>query len=269
MNPELAKAWLAERWADCLAQAIESIAGDRPEFLPTTAPFAPADEIRYWSIHLSLGTEFHAHVAFPKAAWMGIGKASLNAAGVADSEPDSVLATFVELLGQASNQFAVELGRSISREVKATVAPANEALGAIEIGMTLAQEKSSHGVAFPQKLVDLVVARASERSSEPDAPGDSPNLPERTPCRPQTLDLLLDVELPVSISFGRAQVPLKDVLKLTSGSIVELNRTISEPVEVIVNNCVIARGEVVVVEGNYGIRIQEIVSRQERLRTLN
>ena len=71
------------------------------------------------------------------------------------------------------------------------------------------------------------------------------------------------------MSFGRAQVPLKDVLKLTTGSVVELNRAVSEPVEVIVNNCVIARGEVVVVEGNFGVRIQQVISRQERLRTLN
>ena len=85
----------------------------------------------------------------------------------------------------------------------------------------------------------------------------------------KTLDLLLDVEMPVSVSFGRASVPLKDVLKLTSGSIVELNRGVSDPVELIVNNCVIARGEVVVVEGNYGVRIQQIISARERLRTLN
>lgn len=85
----------------------------------------------------------------------------------------------------------------------------------------------------------------------------------------QTFDLLLDVELPVSVSFGRAQIPLKDVLKLTTGAIIELNRSIAEPVEVIVNNCVIARGEVVVVEGNFGVRIQQVISRQERLRTLN
>ncbi|HEX5430869.1 MAG TPA: flagellar motor switch protein FliN [Bryobacteraceae bacterium] len=84
----------------------------------------------------------------------------------------------------------------------------------------------------------------------------------------QTFDLLLDVELPVSVSFGRAQIPLKDVLKLTTGAIVELNRSIAEPVEVIVNNCVIARGEVVVVDGNFGVRIQQVISRQERLRTL-
>jgi flagellar motor switch protein FliN/FliY len=82
------------------------------------------------------------------------------------------------------------------------------------------------------------------------------------------LDLLLEVELPIGVSFGRTQMRLKEALKLTTGSIVELNRSVTEPVEIIVNNCVIARGEVVVVDGNYGVRILEIISREERLRTL-
>ncbi len=85
---------------------------------------------------------------------------------------------------------------------------------------------------------------------------------------PPTMDLLLDVELPVSVSFGRTEIPMKDVLKLTTGSIVELNRNINEPVEVLVNHCLIARGEVVVVEGNYGVRIQQIISRTDRLRSI-
>jgi flagellar motor switch protein FliN/FliY len=80
-----------------------------------------------------------------------------------------------------------------------------------------------------------------------------------------TLDLLMDVELPVSVSFGRTQVQVQEILKLVTGSIIELERSISEPVELIVNNCVIARGEVVVVEGNYGVRIREVMSRRERL----
>ena len=88
-----------------------------------------------------------------------------------------------------------------------------------------------------------------------------------TPKNSGTLDLLLDVELPVSVSFGKAQMPLQQVLKWTSGSIVELESTVNEPVEVVVNNCVIARGEVVVVDGNYGVRVQQIVSRAERLQT--
>jgi flagellar motor switch protein FliN/FliY len=82
------------------------------------------------------------------------------------------------------------------------------------------------------------------------------------------MDLLLDVELPVSVSFGKTEIPMKDVLKLTTGSIVELNRGVNEPVEVLVNHCLIARGEVVVVEGNYGVRIQQIISRSDRLRSV-
>ena len=82
-----------------------------------------------------------------------------------------------------------------------------------------------------------------------------------------TLELLLDVELPVRVSFGKAQMPLQQVLKWTTGSIVELESAVNEPVDVVVNNCVIARGEVVVVDGNYGVRIQQIVSRAERIET--
>lgn len=81
---------------------------------------------------------------------------------------------------------------------------------------------------------------------------------------PASMDLLLDVELPVSVSFGRTFLPVRDVLRLATGSVVELNRHVDDYVDVIVNNCVIARGEVVVIEGNYGIRVHEIVSRRER-----
>jgi len=84
----------------------------------------------------------------------------------------------------------------------------------------------------------------------------------------KNLRMLLDVELDLAISFGSTDLPLQDVLKLASGSIVELNRNAADPVDVLVNGRVIARGEVVVVDGNYGIRITEIVSRQERIRSV-
>ena len=76
---------------------------------------------------------------------------------------------------------------------------------------------------------------------------------------------ILDVEMPVSIAFGRSSMQLKEVMKLTTGSAVELDRRADDDVELIVNNCVIARGQVVVVDGNYGVRITEIVSREQRL----
>jgi flagellar motor switch protein FliN/FliY len=79
----------------------------------------------------------------------------------------------------------------------------------------------------------------------------------------EALNFLLDVKLPLSVSFGCAQLPLKDVLKLTIGSSVELNRETGDPVEIIVNDRVIARGEVVVVDGNYGVRIKQVLGRGE------
>lgn len=82
-----------------------------------------------------------------------------------------------------------------------------------------------------------------------------------------TLDLLLDLELPVSVSFGNSQVTLQDALRFSAGSLIELDRTVEDPVEIIVNDFVIARGEVVVVNGNYGVRIQQIASRHDRLQS--
>lgn len=73
-----------------------------------------------------------------------------------------------------------------------------------------------------------------------------------------TLDVLMNIDLPVTISFGSVELPLGDVLKLTTGSIVELNHRLNEPVDIVVNRCLVARGEVVVVDGNYGVRIWEV-----------
>lgn len=81
---------------------------------------------------------------------------------------------------------------------------------------------------------------------------------------PRTMGVLMDVELPVRVSFGRSRVPLKDVLKLTVGSVLELNRSLDSSVDVVINNCVVAQGELVVVEGNYGIRIRQINDGERR-----
>ena len=127
-------------------------------------------------------------------------------------------------------------------------------------------------IGFSPKLVALISQPAGTGASDaPAAPSTPRSTPAALPTRhdiPPTMDLLLDVELPVSVSFGKTEIPMKDVLKLTTGSIVELNRGVNEPVEVLVNHCLIARGEVVVVEGNYGVRIQEIISRSDRLRSV-
>jgi flagellar motor switch protein FliN/FliY len=108
---------------------------------------------------------------------------------------------------------------------------------------------------------------APEEAGAAKTPAASGDVAVVSPALSRTFDVLLDVSMPVSVSFGRTEMMIKEVLKLTTGSIVELDRNVTEPVDLIVNDRVIARGEVVVVDGNYGVRIHEIVSLQERFRS--
>ncbi|MGE4318286.1 MAG: flagellar motor switch protein FliN [Deferribacterales bacterium] len=87
-------------------------------------------------------------------------------------------------------------------------------------------------------------------------------------AHPQNLDLLLDIDVPVSVKMGSTNMFLKDILTMGSGNIIELDESADEPVELVINNKVIARGEVVIVDGYFGFRIKEIVSRAERIKKL-
>jgi len=82
------------------------------------------------------------------------------------------------------------------------------------------------------------------------------------------LELLLDVDLPVSVAFGTTEMTLKDVLNLGTGSVIELNKSVNDPVSIIVNQKPIARGEVVMVDGKYGVRVLEVESTADRIRSL-
>src|SRR5947199_598165 len=83
------------------------------------------------------------------------------------------------------------------------------------------------------------------------------------------LAVLMDVQLPVSIRFGETEMILEEIVKLGVGSVIELNSGIDQPVELVVNNRILARGEVVTVDGYYGVRITEIINAGERFKSLN
>lgn len=79
-----------------------------------------------------------------------------------------------------------------------------------------------------------------------------------TPVESKNLDLVLNVELNVTLRFGQRLLTLREVLDLTTGSVVELDRQVEEPIELLLDGKVIARGEAVVVDGNYGLRVTEV-----------
>ncbi|MFO7610811.1 MAG: flagellar motor switch protein FliN [Candidatus Krumholzibacteriia bacterium] len=82
----------------------------------------------------------------------------------------------------------------------------------------------------------------------------------------ENLDLLLDVNLQVSVELGRARLKFRDVLNLAQGSVVELSRQSSEPVDIMVNGALLATGEVVVVDDHFAVRVTKLLNRVERLK---
>jgi len=272
VKPNGAARWFAEEWTAQLATVLESLAGERPKLACTTAgqdrsPAQGSEEIVrqhgavwWWQQRFPLPGDPVLWVGAPQNAWSQLAARVLGAAGV--EEESQARETYIEILQQSMAELARSAGRRWSRQIEAPGSPAD---AAPDSGELYHVEGSYPDGALPPLL--LAITGDPSEPPPPDPPAALPHL-ENTPASSRTFELLMGVELPLSVSFGHVQLPLGDVLKLAAGSIIELNRTVDEPVEVIVNNCVIARGEVVVVEGNYGVRIHQIMSRQERLENL-
>jgi flagellar motor switch protein FliN len=84
----------------------------------------------------------------------------------------------------------------------------------------------------------------------------------------QTLDFILDIPLKVTVELGRTRMMIRDILQLSQGSVIELAKFAGEPLEVLVNDKLVARGEVVVVNEKFGIRLTDIISPVERIEQL-
>ena len=123
-------------------------------------------------------------------------------------------------------------------------------------GAALAEQKSS--VTAPQ-VVDSVQPADIFQKLAPTQVGEAS----------QDLDLILDIPVTLTVELGRTKIPIKHILQLAQGSVIELDALAGEPMDVLVNGCLIAQGEVVVVNEKFGIRLTDIVTPSERMRRLN
>jgi flagellar motor switch protein FliN/FliY len=264
---------LLDQWVSGLAQAVESMADQKPAAQWQAGGEPAAGDLLWWEQPFQFAPGMLLWVATPKPTWEHAGTLTLKAAGLETVEIGEARNTWLEILGQALSGLALAIGAVLGREVacEAGAERAPEIMPNVRASVTLAFGETflpPLWIGIGPKLIDMLCdpSAANERETQSEVRDNRHSAPAGE--IPPTMDLLLDVELPVSISFGKTEILMKDVLKLTTGSIVELNRGVNEPVEVLVNHCLIARGEVVVVEGNYGVRIQQIVNRQDRLRSI-
>ncbi len=108
-----------------------------------------------------------------------------------------------------------------------------------------------------------VVAAAHEDDAEPSLEDFKPTMPGN--INPEVLQ---NIVVNLSIEVGRAQIKIKDLMRLTQGSVVELDRIAGEPLDLLVNNSVVAQGEIVLVNDRYGVRLTRVVPSSERLKLI-
>lgn len=258
--------WL-ESWTQEFGRAVEMFSGKQPAITYSRArSLAPTEmgDLLWWKQSFQVGERaFDNWIGAKESTWMAIG----GAAG--DPEAQAAEAAYLEIIGQTQHGVASVAGLQSGKTVRAgdgqlAAAPDFHSLAYALVGIQL------DGIELPSLAIALDPAAAEMLAAE--------DLEDTTPVplalvprgQPEDsmapmLGRLMELELPLSVALGRAKMPINDVLKVTAGSLIELDRNIGDPVELIVHGTVVARGEVVSVRGNYGVRIKEIISRQDRM----
>lgn len=193
--------------------------------------------------------------------------------GIDDAIPDeALLDTLREVLAQAVGALSL---KPVARGAKLSIAEVVASEGRVPEG-----EWSAYGVSAEKLPAGLAVtAWGSLSAGQPAAalsgpkPVDKPAPAAAKADQPEAvlddrIDVILDIDLPLVVRFGRTELPLRALTRLGPGSVIDLGRSPDDPVEVLVSNRVVARGEVVIVSGSYGIRILDVVSQRERVRSM-
>lgn len=177
--------------------------------------------------------------------------------GIDDSEAllrliKSGLSEFRSTLAKSYGTFSIDAASGAEPPsdpaYSAQISAADDNSNRISIVMYMNQELTE------ALTVDSPVENAEETNGTAVKIGQGEVIPPQV-----NLKLVMDVELNVTLRFGRRQLTLREVLELTSGSVVELDRQVDEPVELLLDGQVIAKGEAVVIDGNYGFRVTEVV----------
>jgi flagellar motor switch protein FliN len=293
----------ARLWAESTSQVLESIhaspftATPRGPAAVETAPEASADSL--WIRFRAIGA-LEGELAFRFGRSDGVAMAQLlmsvpidPAAVFSEENADAVSELFRQFAGHAATASKTKYGSEVRFELESAAAPKWGPAGSaawifaapqlVPIQWTLLLSPELHAaIETPgqRKPVSPSSSAPAPPSAPPSVAGSSRVVPEAARVLPPSaqpndgaavsanLDLLLEVELEASLRFGQREMLLREILELRPGSVVELDRRIQEPAELLVAGRVIARGEVVIVDGSYGLRITDIAQPRQRLESL-
>jgi flagellar motor switch protein FliN/FliY len=238
---------------DAFARVLsEALAETGPEDIRVGWTLTPdshndAETWTWWSGGLSTHPGANFFLGAPEEAWEKLGRG-----GSSENNQENASALINRCFAKAvEEQFG---SRAAAQDSGPSGAPSEDwTRVAIEIRYPAGEWPAACCVLSPEFEEALSGLDNTQRAAVPSTASSATG-------RMKPSDMLMHVQVPVSVSFGATQIRMKDLLNLTAGSVVELDQALHDNVEVRVNDRVIARGEVVAVDGHYGVRVLELVS---------
>jgi flagellar motor switch protein FliN/FliY len=254
-------------WVESLAQIVSQTGGasftasyakESPAELPTAAE---SDLHFRFTLGGGLRGEMNVRVAVPVAVAMGqliLQEPPQPDAELTADHRDGAKELMSQIGGHAATALKPGWGE-VQVAVEAGTAPSWQPAG---VGWIVPAEPTGPRIILEFQLsAALLAALRPRREAQPGAVAEAQPAPttEQNRANPK-LDLLMDVELDLTLRFGGRQMMLREILELSSGSVIQLDRQVNDPADLLLGDRLIARGEIVVVEGNYGLRVTELVS---------
>jgi flagellar motor switch protein FliN/FliY len=261
----------SQLWADSLAQVLGQIASAplRIENLADMPAEIPAPETNDMQVVVLAAGSLRGEMSLriPKVSAIGMARLFLGEPQVATTEflPEHGQA-LEELLRQVAGYVATAVKPrwgEVQLQIQTAGAPSWAAGAGGWWGPTGAAPCT---ICVEWKLsaaLHAALVAAAQPKVDPPSDADAPRSTARPPGSPMTdgnLELLMDVALEVTLRFGERNLLLREILELGAGSVVELDRKIGEPADLLLDGRIVARGEVVVVDGSYGLRVLEVVT---------
>lgn len=273
---------LLQHFAEAASSVLSQIAGTALQTVPDTAGEIATEAATLLRIEITGALQGACEIALTAdmsaqfAALLTGESPDLSTAEISSDTREAAAELVQQICGNAADRLRSTFG---PLELKPHLAEADSDSGARRLFRITGSDSplefefhilrlipQAESVPAPQPAAHSAPQSALQAAPQP----TEPNLSNSSvaPLTNRNLDLLLDIELGVTLRFGTTQMLLKDIIELCSGSVVELDRRVEEPVELLIDGHLIARGEVVIVEGNYGLRVTQVAAPGERLACL-
>jgi flagellar motor switch protein FliN/FliY len=257
-----------EHWADEFARAVEMFTGEKPTLAQKPAGTQEIEEwettkgeFQWWQQETEEPQKFKVWIGSQEACWCALGGDQGEG-----SDPKEL---FQEMLSQANQGAAAVLSSSFASPLRFGGVSVNPPSSLLVLRLTKVSI-TFRSTALPTLIVALEPT-AAKILDGPETAKPASSAPPAVSLSAASqsanalmIERLLDLQLPISVLLGQTVLPIRDALKITSGSLIELDRQLGDFVEVMVHGTVVARGEIVAIKGNYGVRIKEVISRQDR-----